>query len=370
MSDVEVSNDVVTTMNEGRSAEVEAQPVVEAVVEPVVAAEPEKELTTHDRLEEVVNKVKAAEKKTATPGKTGEAAVVTPGADAYKPNLKFSVFQGDAKEKKDFEIPKEFQSLIKDKKSEDMVKDLFTKAYGLDSVKASRDEVKKTYDTLHQKNTHIENTVNDLRKTYQSGDIDGFLTKMNISEAKMMAWAVEKAKYYSMSPEERAVIDAQTTNVRQVATLDTHAQTLAQQNADQASQLKSLQLDATLSRPEFSAVANAFDTKIGKPGALRQLAWNHGGMTWVNSKGTIDLTPEQAVQAVMEQYGLKLGAVDAVVATPAATVDQPVPGSMAAVQKKPVTTIPNIKGGQTSPVGKAKHKNIADLKKTYQEKFG
>lgn len=366
MDNVEVAQDTITTM--APVEEVVTEPVVETPVPEVVTHEPEK--STMERLDEIVAKVQAKGKEAAA-GKTKEGAVVAtpPGtAAAYTPNFKVSIFQGKDKPEKEFEIPKEFQGLIKDKKSEAMVKDLFTKAEGLDSVKSQRDEIKKNYEQASTQIGQMNASIADMRKTFQSGDIDGFLEKLKIPEEKMMLWAVNKAKYYELPPEQRAALDERRNSQKRVETLDTTAQTLAQTNAQANSRLKAMEMDIALTKPDYSAAIKDFDSKLAKPGAFRELAWNHGAMTWASSGGKIDLTPEEAIKAVMEKYGIKPGAdgeVVATTATPPAT-----PGGMAALPKKPVTTIPNIKGGQTSPVGKPKPRRAEDLKKMYQEKYG
>lgn len=369
MSDVEVAQDTVTTMNDGASEESNA-PVVEAVVEtpaPVETAEPEK--STADRLDEIVAKVKAQKDKPikeASPGKPGEVSVAS---EAYKPNFKYSIFQGKDKGEKEFEIPKDLQPFIKDAKTEKIFKDLLTKADGIDSVKAQRDEVKTQFEAANQRLGVLDSGIADMRKTYQSGDIDGFLNKLKIPEQVMMQWAINKAKYHSLPPEQKAEIDAHRQNLQQIDNFQGQTQTLSETNAQLAAKTKSLELELTLIKPEVSAVAAEFDKKLARTGAFKELVWNHGAMAWQTSGGKIDLTPEQAVQAVIEKYGLKPGEAIQVVATPAAQV-APTPGGMAAVQKKPITTIPNIRGGQTSPVGKQVPKRISDLKKTYTEKYG
>lgn len=356
----------------------------ESVVPPEVK-EPEKERTTQDALDEVIAKVKARkekeeagtegkDKKTPT-GKTEEvvdekiAAAAAAAAKEFKPDFKFKFMGVDGKQIEK-EIPKEIQSLIKDEATEKAIKQLYSKAEGLEGVIAHRAEVQKERDAFRGEAQGLKDGINSLRADYQRGDLDSFFNKLKIPIERVMQYALEKAQYLELPADQRAKIDAQRASERKTFELqnqNTGMNTALQQEMAKA---RSYMLEATLMKPDVTTVAASFDAQFGKPGLFKQTVINHGKNVWNDSGGKVDLSPEQAVQQVMEMYGLKAGvALPAKVEGTTTTTEKPTANTVLKVDK-PTTTIPNIRGSQGASPLPAKAKSTEDLKKIYKEKFG
>jgi hypothetical protein len=361
-----MENDVVTTGNDIVVDNSVVEPVVPAVVaEPVV--EP-KEKSTAESLDEVIAKVKARDEKAAatkTPAEktpSGEPVVEKTPA-AFTPNLKFKV------KDKEHEIPAYLKDSIKNAETEKQIKDLCERAFGLDGIKAERAALKQEFGTLTNENAEIKGNINELRNLYQRGDLDSFFAKLKIPQERVLQYALEKAQYLELPPEQRAMIDSKRNVELQAYALDSQNQKLSNDLQQQVASAKRVMLDATLLREDVASAAQAFDSQAGKPGAFRQLVTTHGETTWYRSNGKIDLTPEQAVQQVMETYGIKPGAKIVAPAALTAVDAQTTSEAPTAVPKKPVPVIPNIQGKSTSPL-KNKPRSTDDLKKMYAEKFG
>ena len=335
------------------------------------AATPEPSMT--DKLNDIVAKVNAKNNPAASSGKTAAtpAATVTPAAGAqpvipanspFTPNLKFKV------KDKEHEIPAYMKDVIKDAKTEKEVKELFEKAYGLDGVKEDRATLKKERDTIFQEKTQLETNINTVRKYYQSGDMDSFFAALNIPPEKVLEYALKKAEYYQMPPEQRAQIDNQRNVQLRAEQLESQTQSLTQQlHEKSATQLRDA-FEFTMARPEISSVEKSFDAQAGRQGAFRQLVVNHGELAFARSNGKELLTPQQAVDAVMSMYGIKAGSVPSGAAVTAA-IPASTPAAMPASTQPATTVIPNIQGKSTSPL-KNKPRSIEDLQKIQKEKFG
>ena len=127
-----------------------------------------------------------------------------------------------------------------------------------------------------------------------------------------------------------------------------------------ATEVKGMQLEQTLGKADVKSMNDAFDSRVGRPGAFRDAIIEHGKSVWALSNGKVDLTPEQAVADFVQKYG-----------NPSAFAGQPTgqtagtPSAQAQVTSPttpPVKVIPNVAGRSASPV-KQKPKNLEDLKR-------
>lgn len=326
--------------------------------DPVISADPvvetpfvEPELTVEQKL---AAKKEALDKKSTTPG---DSAVVT---EAYTPNMKFKVLD------KEHEIPKEFQALVKDAKSEKMVKEIFEKSYGLDSVKEKATQVRTERDTLSKENREIKAGIESARESYlgavQSGNwlkLSEFFKKLHIPEEHVLQFALAKVNLSNLPEDQRKVIEGQLESDRRAELADQQARAAQGEVQSTGQQLKQLQFDFTMSKAEVKSYAEAFDSQVGKPGAFAQRVIDTAQLEWHTRK--VDMTPEQAVQKVIADFGLKPGAPAAPVA--AATPAAQAPGDPAKrVIQRQAPTIPNIQGRSSSPLS-GKPRSIADLEK-------
>lgn len=272
----------------------------------------------------------------------------------YKANTKYKVMD------KDYEIPKEFHSLMKDADSEKMVRELHEKATGLPVVKQKLEETRVERDSMRTENTNIKGSIDGLRSIYQTAvktnnllKLDDFFAKLQIPEEVIMKYALSKAQLQELPPEQRQLIQARMDSERQAETLAQQNQNIQNTLAEQHRQVMQMQFESTLARADIKSIADSFDTRVGKPGAFREQVRQHGELMW--HQGTT-LTPDQAAQAVIAQYGLQ--------ATPQTTASTD--GSTMASGKKVVQrttqTIPNLQGRGASPL-KTGPRSIEDLKK-------
>lgn len=345
-----VQNDGVGNETPMENAEpvISADPVVEKAVEEP-AAKPELTLQ-----EKIAAKKEAADAKVVTPGEKA------PEAGAFTPNYKFKVLD------KEHEIPKEFQALVKDAKTEKMVKEIFEKSYGLDSVKEKAVQVRTERDTLAKENREIQAGIASARASYlgavQSGNwlkLDDFFAKLHIPQEHVLQYALAKVNLTNLPEDQQKVIVGQLEADRRAEFADQQAREAQGQVQSTGQQLKQLQFDFTMAKPETKSFAEQFDAQVGKPGAFAQRVIDTAQLEWHTRK--VDLTPEQAVQKVIADFGLKPGApaAPAAAAAPAA----PAPGAPEKrVIQRQAPTIPNVQGRSSSPLS-TKPKSIEDLKK-------
>ena len=322
--------------------------------EPVETKEPsetkeEKELSLAEKIEK-----KAA---STTPKEITSA----PTEEAYKPNVKYKVMD------KEFEIPKQFHSLMKDAESEKMVRELYEKAGGLDVVKTKLADTRTERDKFQQESTQIKASIDGLRSVYQSAmqtgnllKLDTFFERLKIPEQVIMQYALAKVNFAELPAEQRQLIQSQMQSEKQAEMLATQNQQYQQQVAAQMQATKAVQMEAALARADISPIAEAFDTRQGKPGAFREIVRQHGEYRW--NQGT-DLTPDQAAQEVIRIYGLQAVAnAQSAVAPQGNQTDASGQPSGKKVVQRTTATIPNIQGRSGASPLKGKPKSIEDLK--------
>lgn len=284
---------------------------------------------------------------------SGEAEGGEEGAGAsptaFKPKLKFKA------DDKEYEIPQDLAGLIKDEKTEARMIELLQKSYGLDAVKTRSETVRQQRDEFKEKLGTYDSAIKELRDHYSRGDIDMWIEKMKVDPNKMLKWALDKVSYSQLTPEQKAIRDAEVTTSRRAYELEQQNVQLQSQNRDTQVQAMQTALNYEFGKPDVDQFREQFDSKVGKPGAFFDAVRQKGQSAFTLSGGSKNMTPAEAVAEVMKDYSGFFQASSGTQANPnAPKVVQANPGSK--------STIPNVQGKQSSPVGNPKPKNLKELR--------
>lgn len=352
---VEANNAIDTSAEgagEGTATETPEEPHLEAAE----TTEPEGETS---------EETPAGEESETPDGETGEE---------YKPNVLFKagVYNKETKqlEQKEFTIDDKFKSIMTDPDSEKMVRELHEKANGLESVKERFQEARQFATTVSTENREIKGSIKLAQSTYQaavkSGNwlkLDDFFQLLDIPPENIMKYALAKVELNEMDPQQRQAVLDRLDGDRHRERLQQETQNVSQENASLAQTNKSLQIDFVLGKPEVTALAAAFDERVGKAGSFKEAIYREGSLAWANEKK--DLPVVEAVERVIKNYGLQ-----GIAGAPAANASTP--GQ--AAPKKPVVqrttqTIPNINSRVASPLP-SKPKNMEELLAYRKEQHG
>ncbi len=333
--------------------------------------------------EKIASKAKArkaapetAQKTTTTetnPAASQAAAVVPP---AFAPNFKFKVMD------QEHEIPERFRELIKDATTEKEVREIFEKAYGLDHQKPKYEQLKTKHGEVERNFNDVLGAVQDLRSVYQqavsTGNLlllDDFFDRLKIPDQVILQYALAKVQYGELDPEARKAYDQQVFAQKRLLDLEKQNQGYSQQAMSAATHAKGALLDSCLARPDIQAIAQVFESAPGrKPGDFRKSVCEHGEYVWFKTNGQMDLSPEEAVQQVMQRFGVSVpqpGSQQVSIPNTAAnpTNAAPQPGTAAAnttaASRPAAPVIPNVVSRAASPM-KPKPRSIADLRKLGQ----
>lgn len=292
--------------------------------------------------------VSASPASTTTPDPAIVAAA--PAAPAFTPNFKFKVMD------KEHEIPEFLRGVVKDVDTQKKLIELHEKAYGLDAVKGKYQSTKQQFESLMSEKKAQDAGLATLGQYLEKNDLDSFFKALKISEEQVLQYALDRVNYRELPIEKRMQHDAQLSERQRTYQLEQQYQQLQQQFQQESVQARTFQLDSALARPDVKTVADAFDAKVGKPGAFKAEVIKRG--QYANFTTGADISADQAVSEVL---GMFSPFVQQATQAPAQAATQSTSGAQSA---PPV--IPNVTGRGTSPVRKAV-KSIADLEQRARE---
>lgn len=269
---------------------------------------------------------------------------------AYTPNFKFKV------QKNEYEIDPLFHGVIKDADTEKKVKEIYQKAYGLDIVKSAYERDSQEFKNVKTAHQHVMTQLSDIKEDYERGNMEGVFTKLGIPKEKVLQWLVNEAQYSELGPEQQDLIKKQRLAEERAYALEKQNMQSQQSYESLQAQIKRLELERVLDKPDVKSFSDEFDAKAGQPGAFWNAVAEHGEMVALTRK--IDLTAEQAVNEVMKRYGMFYSKPQSQQA------QGPTQTNQQSQSKPPV--IPNISGKSHAPVDRSP-KSIEDLKKIAQQ---
>lgn len=297
----------------------------------------------------------------AAPGEEKSAgdAEVKAASQEYKLNPKFTA-RGT-----EYTLPKWAQASIKDSTSEREVKEVFEKAQAMDHFKQRNQELFETHEKVSNDYKEIVGGVQELREIYQtaiqSGNhilLDDFFGKLKIDPSVILQYAIKKAEWLQLPPEQRNALDAQTEQTRELRALRQQAAAYQSQAGTATVQARTMALDSVLAKPDIASMVQAFESTAGrKPGDFKQRVWDHGFLKWERDK--VDLTPEQAVTEVLQLFAVQPVATPAQAAAPVQM--NSAPQAPTVQPHRDVPTIPTVSGRSGASPMQRKPKTVEDL---------
>lgn len=278
-----------------------------------------------------------------TPGST-QAPVAAAAPPAYVPNFKYKA-AGQEKE-----VDALFHSIIKDAESEAKVKDIFSKIDAFDFMKSKSANIEKEFGSLLGDYDSMAGTVDKFNKAVQANDLTSAFRTAGITKEQVFRWTQQQLKIMEMQPEQRQQYEEFEQTRQQKTDLEEQIQQLREQHQNQAVLARTMQLDMAIGRPDVASFAKAWDQSTGQEGSFREFVAEEGRKVFYEQN--IDISPEQAVQRVMQRFGKFLNVGE--------TAQAPSPQAIIQQQaQKPV--IPHVQGKAAAPVKKVV-KSLDDIK--------
>ena len=290
----------------------------------------------------------ASAASTAVSGDSAQAQSPTE-APVYQPNFKFSAYE------KEHEFDEFIRPVVKDKLTEEKLRDLYSKAYGLEPMKAKYNKLQEEYAPIKERYENLYGNVSRLGQFMEKGDLDNFFLGVGLKEDQVFKWALHKLQLSEMPIEQRQAYQELSERRRNEALLSEQYQATQAQLQELKQQQVLFELDQNLGRAEVKAMADAFESKMGQPGAFRQEVIQTARSIYRDTGR--DMTPVEAINEVLNRYKPFL-------AGSAAQASAQVSGRGSGQAQAPV--IPNVTGKSTSPA--ARHvRSLDELKRLATE---
>lgn len=271
---------------------------------------------------------------TETPTEGLTPAVVPP---AYSPDFKYKANNQVR------ELDKRLHSIIKDKETEEWVKDLVSRADGLDAVKSDREQFRNQYSNLATEANKVLSEVD--RDNYgkalellgvDTKDMQRVMAGLGFSKRDILEYAVRLA---NLTPEQEQSYSRERELELRGREQQSYVQRVEQRLQEADQRFKELELKQTLSLPEYASIATAFDQSNGQNAFWNQVC-ERGDYYFQKGvdKSVAEVVAE--VARVLKPY--------ATVAQPSASPQAPQPVKSSAG----VPVIPTTGSGSASPARK------------------
>jgi len=266
----------------------------------------------------------------------------------YTPNHKFKA-QG-----KDLEFDDWAKAASKDAETEKKIRDMHEKAYGLDSVKQSRQALQSELSATQEKLASTDRAIDTIAEYAKVKDWDSFYESLNIPKNDVLKYALELVKREQLPPEQREQWEASRQSQQELKNLQAqNAQMHAEKEQHQVDQ-RSGELEAEISKTGNSDIAEAYNNGMQDSNAFRNFVIRIGQAYATQGQ---DISAEQAVNEATRQLR----------AAQSQTRQEPTAQqgkNVVASSKKPV--LPNIQGRGTSAV-KSSVRSLDDLRAKSRE---
>jgi len=275
----------------------------------------------------------------------------------YTPNFEFKVYD------KVHQFPEWARPVIKDKATEDQIRDVFSRAYGLDGLKGKYEKSKEQLTRYAEVEKNYNSQTSQLKQILALRDTDmgAFLQAVGLDDEKLAQHyqAILRAKEDpTFAAQYNAGLEAKRKHLQatqEQEEMRAQMESLKQEREQIMLERHVNSFESTYNSPQVSSFAQAFDAKAGKEGAFKDEAMELGNFIFMKEQR--NAPPSEVFDLLIQKYGAFV--------QPQTMQAQP---QMAA--KSQPATIPNTGGASGVSVTKPRFRSIDDIKKHYERNYG
>ena len=283
-----------------------------------------------------------ADEPSPTPG----AIESEPSPGEYEPNYSYSV-KGE-----DFSFDERLHPIIKDKGTEEFLRDTFTRAQGLDSVKSRLETYEKDFGSLQEQHAATQNENNGFRTTLErlnqlkDQDPHAFQRQWGLPDKWVLDRATEILEYNENPAQARAVERAYEDRAASWQhEQDLHRETEKSQQIEQ--QLHGMKMEQAMRGQDVNDFAKNYDKRMGE-GAFRSQVNEYGSLQYYQNKRYVD--PQVCVAEVY-------GKLRNIFGEPAVSLNPSAGGAPSEVSR-----IPNLGRGRSGSPTTKRFNTLAELR--------
>ena len=275
-----------------------------------------------------------------------------PVVSEYSPNYKYTLMD------KEHEFDEFLRPVVKSKEHEEKLRDLYTKANGLDQLKFKNNKILEENKTYKGETEKLQSAFNTFQTYIKNNDLDSLFEAAGIEENKVLNWVKAKIEYSEMDSEQKRAYDEAKNFQKRSYSREEQYEQLQTQYQEVRTQQRNFELDQVLSKPEVQSVVKAYNDYAQSKGShsFRDEVIRRGKAHY---RETGEDLPAEVIASEMVKF------YSGMVLAPSAPQEQ-VKGPF--TPNRP-SVIPVVGGGNTSPIHRAVN-SIEDLIKIKNEKYG
>lgn len=270
----------------------------------------------------------------------------------WSPDYKFKVMDEEK------EVDEWIRPAITNAEVQAKVKELYEKAYGLDHVKAKREQLEKEYNEYKGFANPVLDNLKQVGSFLKNKDFSSFFNTFKLTDKDILEYAVKRLEYLEADPAKRQLIESEEQERTRLAQTSLENEQLREWKTQQEQGVFLNEFQTTLSKPEITTVSQQFNARAGSQDAFRNAVIMHGQTLSRQAGRTLPVG--EVVQNFIQTFGLASAASQPPAQQQAAT------GSSVSSERK--ESLPKIKSTGSSPV-QSKVKSISDLKKLQQQVY-
>lgn len=215
--------------------------------------------------------------------------------DEWSPNFNYEV-KGEQRE-----FHEGLRDSVKDKEMEDYLRDLYTKADGLETYKAKLEKYEENAKGQNEQIDLLMNGYKSLKSNRDSNNIDALLGDLGVADNEefqdaILDWAIKKAEHLTLPQEEQDRIDAEKQRMNEYSELKNEVASLRASEHDKYIQSERTRLSSIVSGQHGELSKTLKDAGIDFENEVIM----HG--TYQLRTTGIEPTLEDAVNAVATKY--------------------------------------------------------------------
>ena len=283
---------------------------------------------------------------------TAEGSAKPGTTPAYQPNFSYKVYD----EEKQF--PELLRSLVKDKDTEEQIRQILSRADGLDGMKVKNTQLQERFTTFEKEAKPSIEIVGRVRSFMEKKDLHGLTSFLGIPKQALYDYVAQELKF-DENPDLRRQVDESRSAQQRQYDLEQSANQERQRAQSIEERLFDMEFNQTLSTPELSAFAQSYDQRVGQPGAFKNRVIEHGALVWHQRKE--NLSPMDAAMQVYQSLQKVMGPLNA--------PNTPQQAAGAAPSKPQVPVIPVVGGASNTSPTQKRPKSTDELRKMYAEQI-
>jgi hypothetical protein len=288
------------------------------------------------------------EEEADTEGQDDDAGEEPDGEDdledegAYKPNAKYKVLD------EEHEFDPKLKKLLT-KETEPIIRELYEKAHGIESIKSSRTQAIQERDQVQGNYNNLIQEVGRVMNYRKAGDLQSFFESLQISDDEVAKYILEKVRVSQLPPDQQAVYTEREALRRRLNGVEQNLHTMQTQGTSTAVQERLTALDTILGGEMMKRTVSEFDARNGN-GSFRTAVIQYAAGQGPNK----DLSADEAISGFLKTFGINV---------PKGQPKPNVSATKRVVARPKVKALPNYGGGQASVTGQKKPRNVEDLRK-------